>query len=606
MNQDPPPCDGPNHSTTELDPAAKRQAAADTWRRWWAALTAEQRRDFVASNLAEVRRQDEARDAMEAWQLQSWRASASSPYHRSMAQIEEINLAVRAAGAIGVCEGAEDPGPADHPGGVGFDLEGGRAIETLGEADDSADFAPISASPSLRWAVSLADDYLRESRADSGVVVDREKKDRRDRNESKLRRQSHFLATALERLGELGYRNSAWRIWRFWIHSGHVEEVVGFRNLCLFPLVAARNRRPLVNAIEWFLQGHPWCRFWTFTNGPRCRVGDLRKRLRRLASRLRELNAQPFMQRAGIQIILRAFELGTIEDKAAGEGGLLEHDEGGHWYHPHAHCLVYLSKGKLPPAEWKETLRRVWDWWGHHWNEGKLVEDPRECVKYVTKPGQMVQLAARDPKEFLALHHALLGLHLLQPMGLLRRELSHWRAAGLELYREPTADGFVWRVRRSINRSFFSRSRPSGITMLDGSIGTEAAVLRFLRMNHQGPPEPDTSLLDVCRVVAFGRPAAGPLYVKEPVVTVLGTRFDKQAVHLDPFVGRVFCETYDAFWEGVGQAAAAARASGITVHTGTTTVMPVLFDVPERGPPRSDPVWMMPAVAPPLQTAVRV
>ena len=415
-----------------------------------------------------------------------------------------------------------------------------------------------------------------------------------------MKGQSHKIAGALEAQGVTSYRNSAWQAWRVFVHTQHVETVQPFRNITLLPYVAARNRQNLLAGLEWFLSRHPFCRFWTFTTGPRCTVDELPERVAWLHRRLSQLNAAPFMVAAGVQLVFRATEFGTLEEKPGDvhAGELLE-ENGVTLYHPHAHCVAWLSNGTLRRWEWVALGHKIKRFWRHHWDGGKIIGNARECVKYVSKPGDMVRLATNKPGELRRLYDAVKGVHLVQPMGELRRELCAMRRAGLELSKQWTKDGPVWTVKRSVNRSFLTGTyTDAGCKepkhLIAGVKASLAAFHKLLTADHYGPQEKDTAEPDICRVVSVGAPVAGPLNVREPVVYVLGTRLDMPAVMHDPAVLRILERTRGEFAAGV----ALARASAIRVHTGTTTVIPEhlpgFFDVPERRKPPAGPVWAVP------------
>lgn len=589
-------------ASVELTVQERRQRDAEIWRRFWEGLTPERRAELTRRRLEEIEKREAPARAMEDWQAAAWRASASSPFHESMRDIAEINLAVRAAGATGEALPDYPPAP-EHENGSGFDS--GRVFP-LGDAEDGTAFPPVESTPDFQFAARIIEETMQTLSDQTGIVEEPDRKAARDRERATLKAQSHKIAGALESQGVEAYRNSAWQAWRVYVHTQHVETVPPFRNITLLPYVAARNRQNLLAGLEWFLQRHPFCRFWTFTTGPRCPVAELADRVAWLHRRLSQLNAAPFMVEAGVQLVFRATEFGTLEEKPGDvHAGELVEENGVTYYHPHAHCVAWLSRGTLPRWQWVALGDKIKRFWRHHWDGGEIIGSARECVKYVSKPGDMVRLAVNKPGELRRLYEALRGVHLVQPLGELRLELSAMRKAGLELSKQWTRDGIVWQLKRSLNRSFLTGTYSDAACkdrkhLVAGVKASLAAWQRLLLTDQLGPQKPETAEPDVCRVVSISAPVAGPLNVREPVVYVLGTRLDLAAVMREPVVADIIARTREDFAAGLALARVPARASGIRVHTGTTTVLrehlPGFHDVPERVRPAEKPVWSVPVM----------
>ena len=499
-----------------------------------------------------------------------------------MRDTEDILLAQKSAGADTVLP-LPEPLP-EHAAGVA--LDGGGRPMPLGEAED-ADFAPVERDVWYRSIAAAQAAYYALCESETGHVIPAEIHERRRKEREKLRRQSHSIASALEGVGVDAYRNTAWQLWRVGLHSGDVEAVPCFRNLCLIPWVAARNRQPLVAALEWWLERHPFARFWTFTGGQRCRVSELEFRVRQMHAKLSNLNQADFMRWAGAEIVFRSTELGTLEVRHE-SGGELEHDQGGAWYHPHMHCVVHLRNGPLAPAAWRQLLCDVWAFWGHYWDDDSLIRSPKECVKYVSKPGDVVSLAERAPAELRQLHEALFRLHLVQPMGELRRLMADWREQSLDLVRVSTPDGGVWELRRSVSRGWIHNG-PAGVPHCAGGEMSESGFRRYAQRNHYGPTGADSPAPDVCRIVSWLAPAAGAAGVKEPRLVCLGTRLDLAMVERDGEVMQLRERTRGGWLAGLAMVRA-EQAAGIRVHTGILIGSGgFLASIPERRrPPEVD------------------
>lgn len=439
--------------------------------------------------------------------------------------------------------------------------------------------------------------------------TDEERKNRIEKDE-RLKRQGSIICDALERVGVVGYRADAWQLVSFGVHSHEIQEIPAFRRICLNPYVAHRLRLPVLNWLQYFAQGRENAlRFWTFTTGKRVLLHRLEARIKFLHRRISELNAEPFMRAAGLEIVFRSTELGSIEpaekkpENDGETGGRLEGTGPGRWYHPHAHCVVWMKNGPLRPWRWAEVLRRVWEFWHHNWDEGKRIEDMREVVKYVVKPGDMVRLAEESPAELGALAAVLFRKKLVQPLGELLLQKRAADAAGLlprRVWKDfGNGDRLVWSLELDHNRNRFADgAKGSGLTGSDGvkpdfraafddasvptpTEMTRTTAARYFARDRYGVKPQDIS---VCRVMARCSPAFNSQGVKEPRVIVIGSYFDRAAILAHPLVRRMVSATRDAYEAGVRERATELGAlplSGercgtsavcIRVHTGTPTV----------------------------------
>ncbi len=444
----------------------------------------------------------------------------------------------------------------------------GRHLFRRGDADETPT-APVEETPDYQFTQRVEGVYEAICRDETGRTDDPEAVEERLEERNTLKAQSHEIARKLIEAGKEAYRNEAWCLWVYHVHTKHLETLPKFRRICLLPYVAAMVRAGHLRALEYWLQRHPHCRFWTFTSGKRCYVEDLRERLNALHRKLSALNA--YLKRRGypVEIVFRSSELGTVEGQRYDENaGCIGRDASGRaLYHPHAHCVVWLKQGRLPAWRWTALLSDVWTFWGDNWQDGDEhggpIRNPRECVKYVFKPGE---IAALTSDELSALHDALFRMKLVQPMGELKRELKVRDAAGMTLVKQRTRDGAVWREEKDWNKHL-----PK-----DADDRRLAAALRL-----------DSKGVDMCAVVARLVPAIGPLGVSEPRVVVMGTRWDGEAVASHPLVRRIVQHTRERF-----------SASLIRVHTGTPTVTdgpPLAFmsGVEERLAPPGPPIFAL-------------
>lgn len=460
---------------------------------------------------------------------------------------------------------------------IGMDEEG-----RIYRLDDSTDYTPVDNTPDVARIVEANAVFNRVCERETGEIVPADVKAKKDAEKALLLAQTHRIAQKLESAGVPSYLNSEWCLWTYGVHSGEVQALPKFRRKTFLPYVAAQLREPRVRDLEFWLQSDPWARFWTLTTGKRVPLKSLRRAIKSLHRRISKLNAADFMIAAGVRIVFRATELGTVEktrEETLGNlAGLIERDESGElMFHPHAHCLVHLEKGRLSKADWTAFLVQLREYWGDWMDDGGCIRTAREAVKYLTKPGEIEHLT---PNELAALDAQLSRLHLVQPLGELAEQIKRREESGLTLYPKTTKDGRIWEEQPDVNRRgkaskektrvAYAERDEQGRALFSGTF-TESEFERE-HMEQNG----DTGA-DSCAVVARVAPAAASNRVKEPRVVVMGKRWDTARVANHPLVERLRTHTADAWAAGCALVAAeeaASQAEPIRVHTGTSTVRP--------------------------------
>lgn len=390
--------------------------------------------------------------------------------------------------------------------------------------------------------------YLGLCKQQTGETIPDDILEERRSNAVKLIDLSHEIAGRLESQGFEAYRKDQFSLYHFYVHSNHLERIPAFRRVIIVPHVAAMTRNQMLSAAEFFVENHRFCRFWTFTSGRRCKVLEIRQRVKDMHRKLSKLNNQAFMLDAGIEIVLRSTELGTPEEKTDcstwNNFGEIEEEDGEFYFHPHAHCIVALHKGFINKEKWDLVLKSVWDFWGDQWDDGSVISEVRECLKYVTKPGEMLKLPAATLAE-LALQ--LRRLKLAQPMGALADEIKAREANKLRIIRTSTPDGPV--LREVFNWNLM----PALTDEMKDRIAAEKLSGKKER--------PFT------RVVSRMLPAIGPAGVKEPRVMIMTNETLKVAsLRAHPAIAPVIACSQDEFFAGLA----------IRVHTCTSTVLPGL------------------------------
>lgn len=446
-----------------------------------------------------------------------------------------------------------------------------------GDTDDGT--FPDPAGPlAVDLTAQAARLYAEVVARETGREANTERDLAREKEIETLKRQTHDFALLLEQGGVEAYRRDAWAIWRFRPLSGTWEEIAKWRRSMLLPAVAAMIRASLIRALECFLEGNPFARFFTFTSGQRVTLAQLSGRLDDHFAELSRLNTW-LKARWGWHIVFRSTELGTPETdhgkrRKESEQGQLERDEKGQvLFHPHTHAV--LIGPYLPPAKWSKMLAEIWDHWGHFWDEGGMVREVRECCKYLTKPAEMLALT---PDEAAGLYRALYRRKIVCPLAELRDDIRRRDAAGLTLRRKKldNGEGFVWREELDNNKHRAKATRDAR----DAAAGEKLGKARA----------------GGCYVVSCQVPTRGPLGLTEPSCIVMGLTRDEAAIRREPCVREMVAAAMPAWVRAQLARKAGAGASPVRVHTCTPTptfqtAADFLHDVEPRHAPPGPPVW---------------
>lgn len=221
--------------------------------------------------------------------------------------------------------------------------------------------------------------------------------------------------------------------------TGIVTPLVPYRPVRFLPSVANRDRRPMLNALRYWIEQeaeHPeYMRYAVVTAGePVPAFGDLRGSLQSLARKISKW-AHEAREIYDIEVHFRGSE---FTRKTAEERGLSGYDPETVLYHPHANILME-PKHKLPkdgPLSWDAFLKWSHDYLDAHWQDCGRVQDVRELVKYVVKPGDL--LGGQKPinaDETRWLYETLFRLNLAQPMGEFKEFYSDLAKKGVKVVR---------------------------------------------------------------------------------------------------------------------------------------------------------------------------
>ena len=252
-------------------------------------------------------------------------------------------------------------------------------------------------------------------------------RDRRVRQD-RLRQQTEDLAAALERTG-IPVRCAA-DVMAIDVMTGAQERLSAYRSICFLPLVAQRDRRPMVNALIVFrrtLRGHgKYVRLLVVTAGrpipllspslakqsssalKKAADSALRDRISEL-SRLISRWAQTVDQVHDVEVLFRGIEF-TVERRG---------DDNFFSVHVHANVIVEPRR-LLSKKEWDAFLKSGRHYFGDRWWKdcGKL-EHPNEAIKYPFKPSEL------DPRRIgdagvRWIYEQTFGVPMMQPMGAFR------------------------------------------------------------------------------------------------------------------------------------------------------------------------------------------
>lgn len=220
------------------------------------------------------------------------------------------------------------------------------------------------------------------------------------RRSRELQEQSEGIADKLERQGIAAYRADRSAVMISEV-TGVVEPIREFRATRILPIVAQRDRAPMLNALRYFQQTHAlgaYLRLAVITTGHRLASGgDLRGTMRKLHRKISKWASEVF-RLYSIRVIYRGTEF-TIDNAKT--------------FHPHAN-VIYAPSRPLSKEQWQEFLdfghRRLGAWWR---DCGKLA-NPDEAIKYPFKP---LDLDGLSDSEFAWLYGELERLKLAQPMG---------------------------------------------------------------------------------------------------------------------------------------------------------------------------------------------
>lgn len=235
-----------------------------------------------------------------------------------------------------------------------------------------------------------------------------------------------------------------------------VTPLVTFRPIRFLPSVAARDRRPMLNALKYWMANvvlNPeYIRYVVITSGSLVPAyGDLRGRLKELS---RKVSRWASLARKEYSIIVH-FRGSEFTRKTAAERGIDGYEPDTVLYHPH--CNILLEPLEKLPAKgkgsWDEFLKWSHEFLDGHWEDCGRIKDVREIVKYVVKPADLLEGERPiDSDETRWLYESLSRLNLAQPMGEFKKfysELAEKRVKAVLVKNQNNDHGTLKLVRKS-------------------------------------------------------------------------------------------------------------------------------------------------------------
>lgn len=340
--------------------------------------------------------------------------------------------------------------------------------------------------------------------------------------------------------------------------TGQVDRSEAYRSVCFLPLIAQRERRPILNKLRYFQRHHPQGRYMRYAvvtagprvpihdavdfaagiycpvtfdggdrlvrirtdaDGPYCPIGPVEKapggplrseiqRLNRLVSRF----SSKALYRYGIEVVLRADEFPCGDDLTI---------------HPHANIL-YFPRRKMSRETWAHFLSWAHRFFGSHWHDAGRLQEPDEVLKYPFKPEDV---DAMDGPCLAWLYEQTARLKMVQPM----RSFARF-CRGLELGEgRRDADGQVTDGRCcavAIGPDGAWRPVAQKIAMVNRSGG---ARLELIRKATREPVDPDAEAPDdeqnENRILCRTSPQFRHCPYAEPVTRILNYTETPTTVH---------------------------------------------------------------------------
>lgn len=312
--------------------------------------------------------------------------------------------------------------------------------------------------------------------ANTGWFIDPLKWAKRATASRVLAEQSESMADALERMGIPARLDTD--ITAIGAVTGQVEALPAYRAIRFLPAVAARDRRPVLNGMKFFIQNHPRARYFRYSvitaSEPVPCGGNLRGAIQRLSRRVSKWASEA--RDCDVEVLFRGIEftrataasrdaeaarrmassfIGPIDaplTRRFGAKTIL--------YHVHANVLTWPQRAMKDP-DWSDFLRMTWRAVKGHWQDNGRIEKVEELIKYCLKPADIEDAA---DEEIVWLYQQTERLKLVQPMGPFAAFMADLEEAREKVVRVRTKDGGrLQRVRKSSRLNHHAKDKPEGV-----------------------------------------------------------------------------------------------------------------------------------------------
>ncbi len=271
----------------------------------------------------------------------------------------------------------------------------------------------------------------------------------RQKTKGVLREQTEALAKLLEKAGEKAHLDT---MMTFLTSVTNVRtDHVAFRPTMFLPEIAARDRRPMLNALEYYLEeiheAPAHVRYGVVTGGELVEAMEkdaLRTAMQKMSRKISRI-ANLAEKKFDVEFLFRGgeFTRATAAERHAASGTMKELAETRPdlvFYHPHQNFL-YRPRTKMSPEKWAEFLTWMGKRFGSHWSDNGPLRDIREIVKYVCKPADLLEGDKPiDAAEAKWLFHELTKLRQMAPLGCFKTWYKQLRKENLKVVRRHAGD----------------------------------------------------------------------------------------------------------------------------------------------------------------------
>lgn len=264
-----------------------------------------------------------------------------------------------------------------------------------------------------------------------------------------LREQTEALAKLLEKAKEKAYIDTTMTFLTA-VTSVRTDHIA-FRPTMFLPEIAARNRRPMLNALEYYFEeiheAPAHVRYGVVTGGELVEAmekGALRAAMQKMSRKISRI-ANLAEKKFDVEFLFRGgeFTRATAAERHTASGTMKELAETRPdlvLYHPHQNFL-YRPRTKMSAEKWAEFLAWMSKRFGSHWSDNGPIRDIREIVKYVCKPADLLEGDKPiDPAEAKWLFHELAKLRQMAPLGCFKTWYKQLRKENLKVVRRHAGD----------------------------------------------------------------------------------------------------------------------------------------------------------------------